>query len=168
MDILDVKEFIKDSCEYIVTFIVIFLVVVFVFGISRVVGDSMNNTLSNRDLVVTSNSHYRLFDIKRGDVVSFHTNEVIMIKRVIGLPGDNVKIENGTILVNDQKITDENFVPDRSYTEVFLRVPKEHVFVLGDNMANSLDSRDFGFIPKQNIEAKVMFRIFPFHRSNKV
>ena len=168
MDILDIKEFIKDSLDYLITFLVIFLIVIYVFGFSRVVGDSMANTLYNGDIVLTSNSHYKLFDIKRGDVISFYTEEVVLIKRVIGLPGDLVKIEKGVIYINNEKLSDDSFISDTNYTETFLRVPDGYVFVLGDNMPNSVDSRKLGFIPKDNVESKVMFRFFPFNKFDKV
>ena len=164
MDILDLKEFIKDSLDYFITFLIIFLVVIYILGFSRVIGCSMEPSLYNGDIVVTSNSHYNFFNFKRGDVISFSFGEIILIKRVVGLPGDKVIIDNGIVYVNDKKISDEKNIPEIDYSDNFSIVPENHLFVLGDNMPKSFDSREGGFIPFEDVESKVMFRIFPFHK----
>lgn len=91
------------------------------------------------------------------------------IKRVIGLPGDHVKIENGKVYINEEEI-DEPYLDDNVQTTslegVFtdIIVPENCVFAMGDNRGKSRDCRSFGCIPLEKIEGKVMLRFFPFSR----
>lgn len=95
------------------------------------------------------------------------------IKRVIGLPGDHVKIENGKVYINDEEL-DEPYLQDGVQTTsldgIFtdLVVPENSVFAMGDNRTKSTDCRRFGCIPLEKIEGKVVLRFFPFDRFGKV
>lgn len=163
MDILDLKEFIKDSLDYFITFLIIFLVVIYILGFSRVIGCSMEPSLYNGDIVVTSNSHYNFFNFKRGDVISFSFGEIILIKRVVGLPGDIIKFEDGIIYINEEIYENDNFIIDTDFNEIYEEVEEGYIFILGDNQLNSLDSREIGLIPKENVNGKLIFRFFPFN-----
>ena len=162
-DILDVKEFIKDSAIYIGIFIVVFLLIVYVVGFSRVVGPSMQNSLNDGDITVISNFHYNLFDIKRGDVVSVRHSNALLIKRVVGLPGDQLRFEDGMLYVNDEVYENENFIIDPDFNETYDEIEKGYIFILGDNQTDSLDSRDIGPVLKENVDGKIVFRFFPFN-----
>lgn len=91
------------------------------------------------------------------------------IKRVIGLPGDHVQIKDGSVYVNDQKL-EENYLQDYVvttdldglYTDIY--VPENTVYVLGDNRAESTDSRRFGCIPVEKIESKAVLRFWPLNK----
>ena len=89
------------------------------------------------------------------------------IKRVIGLPGDHVKIEDGKVYINDEEL-DESYLSDTVVTKTDnmaykdLVVPENSVFVMGDNREHSTDSRAFGCIPLEKIEGKVWIRFWPF------
>jgi signal peptidase I len=95
------------------------------------------------------------------------------IKRVIGLPGEHVKIENGKVYINGEEL-DEPYLQDNVTTEskggVFtdIVVPENCVFVMGDNRSQSTDSRKFGCIPIEKIEGKVWIRFWPFNLFGKV
>ena len=95
------------------------------------------------------------------------------IKRVIALPGEHVKINDGNVYINDKKL-DEPYLDDGIVTDVsgigfddFI-VPENCIFAMGDNRAGSIDCRNFGCIPFNKIEGIVLFRIFPFDKFGKI
>ncbi len=89
------------------------------------------------------------------------------IKRVIGLPGEHIQIENGNVYI-DGALLDETYLQDgvKTTSEIFtdITVPEGYIFVMGDNRTGSMDSRQFGCIPKSKIESKVCLRFWPFNR----
>ncbi len=163
IDILDVKEFLKDSAIYIGIFLFVFLVIVYVVGFSRVVGPSMQNSLNDGDITVVSNFHYNLFSIKRDDVVLVRHTNAMLIKRVVGLPGDSLSFENGVLFVNGEVYENENFIIDPNFNESYDEIEDGYIFILGDNQTDSLDSRDIGSVSKDGVEGKVVFVFFPFN-----
>lgn len=93
------------------------------------------------------------------------------IKRVIGLPGDHVKIENGSVYINGELLEEEYLQPDVvTESEIFndFIVPEGYVFAMGDNRTKSTDCRSFGCIPADKIEGIVIFRFWPFNVFGKV
>lgn len=95
-------------------------------------------------------------------------NKVSYIKRVIGLPGEHVKIENGKVYINDEELH-EDYLPEGLYTPgtegayLDIVVPENYVFAMGDNRPNSTDCRRFGCVPLDKIESKVAFRFWPLN-----
>ncbi|MBQ2311256.1 MAG: signal peptidase I [Firmicutes bacterium] len=137
---------------------------------------SMENTLLQNDYVFVSRRYYTWFkhDITRGDIIVFKSDlttssgsEKLLVKRIIGIPGDKVSIADGEVYVNGEP-SDESFTKDGrtggSMAEV--TVPAGHVFVMGDNRQNSTDSRSplVGFVDIKTIKGKVVFRLLPFKR----
>jgi len=167
MDLRDVKEFLIDTTKYLLTAGSVIFIILYVVTIQQVVGPSMSSTLESQDIVLLSRSHYRLFDMKRFDVIAFeYADTKYLIKRVIGLPGDKVEYKNNTLYVNDE-IVEEDFL-DGHQTENFSLVsmgyetiPEGKYLVLGDNRENSLDSRSFGLIDEEDILGKVSIKIWP-------
>lgn len=94
------------------------------------------------------------------------------IKRVIGLPGEHIKIEDGKVYINGEEYKEDYLQEDVKTTAsgVFTDfvVPENYVFAMGDNRAESTDCRSFGCIPLEKIEGKVVLRFFPFSRFGKV
>ena len=94
------------------------------------------------------------------------------IKRVIGLPGEHIKIEDGKVYINGEEYKEDYLQEDVKTTAsgVFTDfvVPEKYVFAMGDNRAESTDCRSFGCIPLEKIEGKVVLRFFPFNRFGKV
>lgn len=102
---------------------------------------------------------------------SLELTKTSFIKRVIGLPGEHIKIENGKVYINDNEL-EENYLSDEVVTEseIFYNftVPEGYVFAMGDNRAHSTDCRVFGCIPFDKVEGIVLFRFFPFNLFGRV
>ncbi len=166
MDLRDVKEFCIDSFKYILTIVVMLFIIVYVVTLEQVVGPSMSPTLENQDILLLNKFHYRLFDVKRFDIISFEYEDTkYLIKRVIGLPGEKVEYKDNKLYINGEYI-EETFLTKEQITEdiIFDEIPEDKYLVLGDNRNNSLDSREFGFIDKNDILGKVNIRIWPITR----
>lgn len=166
MDLRDVKEFCIDSFKYILTIVVMLFIIVYVVTLEQVVGPSMSPTLENQDILLLNKFHYRLFDVKRFDIISFEYEDTkYLIKRVIGLPGEKVEYKDNKLYINGEYI-EETFLTKEQITEdiIFDEIPEDKYLVLGDNRNNSLDSREFGFIDKNEILGKVNIRIWPITR----
>lgn len=163
-----VVAFIKEISVYIIIVVVIVLLKIYVISPIRVNGTSMNPTLENGDIMILNKIGYHITKIKRFDIVVIKYKDELLIKRVIGLPGEKIKYENNTLYVND-KALDEEF--DRTYTYNFslkeigsITVPDNSYFVLGDNREVSKDSRSIGFIDREDIVGKSSLTLFPVNR----
>lgn len=165
MDWLSFKEFIKDSIGYIILFFAILLTILYVLAFTQVLGPSMEPVLKDKDVVVV----IKFFNkVKHNDVVVFeYKNTKNLIKRVVGLPNDVVKIKDGLLYVNDQ-VVNEEYVLSENNTKIknkdFGIIPENKYLVLGDNRDDSLDSRSFGLIDKKDINGKVIFKMWPLNR----
>ena len=163
MDLRDVKEFCVDSGKYIITVVAVLFAIVYVVSIQQVVGPSMSPTLESKDILVLNKIHYKLFDIKRFDIISFEYDETkYLIKRVIGLPGETVEYKDNKLYINNE-LVEEEFLNDTIITDNYKSgiIPEDMYVVLGDNRTNSLDSREFGFVSKNDILGKINIRFFP-------
>lgn len=167
MDLRDIKEFLKDTAKYFITAFVVIFIILYVATIQQVVGPSMKNTLSNRDIVLLSRIHYKFFDIKRFDVISFEYDDTkYLIKRVIGLPGEKIEYKNNSLYVNG-KLIEEDYLKNIKTEDFNIQklgyetIPDGKYLVLGDNRGDSLDSRSFGFIDENKILGKVIFKFWP-------
>jgi len=170
--------------------IIAWLMITFIFQSYEVDGPSMEETLHDKDRLIVLKTGKTLSKItdsayipSRYDVVVFVQQGLVelgtpedkqLIKRVIGLPGDRVVVNDGRVTVYN-KANPNGFDPDDgqgyaktiSYTSgnVDLTVPDGEVFVLGDNRANSLDSRNFGTVSSQELVGKLVFRLFPINKA---
>lgn len=171
MDWLSIREFIIDFVKLIIVIVVILFLMIYVVSITQVVGNSMNSTLQNGDVLILNKIKYRFMDIKRGDIISLeYADTKYLIKRVIGLPGDSVSIKNNTLYIND-KVYVENYLDEGlEYDDFELSslgyntIPDNMYLVLGDNREDSLDSREIGLISKEEVIGKVAFRIWPLNK----
>ena len=153
---------------YVVTIVaaVAVLIATLVLPVLQIEGTSMEPTLYNGDIVLLMKT--TRFD--RGDLCGFTWNNKLLIKRVIGVPGDWIEIDtDGTVYLNGEKL-DEPYVEQKALGECDLefpyQVPQEQFFVIGDMRESSIDSRNtvIGCIPKEQIVGKVFFRVWPFSR----
>ena len=163
-----VKDFFEEYGIYIAVIIFAILLKTFVAAPIRVNGESMMDTLHDKDIMILDKISYKTSDIKRFDVVVIKTDDHYLIKRVIGLPGENVEYKNNKLYINGKEIEEDfshkktsDFNIEQLDTK---KVPDDMYFVLGDNRVNSLDSRIIGFIDKNQILRKTSFTIYPFNR----
>lgn len=159
------KEKIKEISPYVLIVVVIVVIRIFIATPVKVDGDSMYNTLNDNDIVLLS----KLSSIDRFDIIVLKENDnnATIIKRVIGMPGDKVKIRNNKIYINNKIIEDEYAYGETSdYDEITLG--DDEYFVLGDNRLISKDSRYFGAIKKSDINGKAVFRLFPFTKFGSI
>lgn len=153
---------------YVLTIVaaVAVLIATLILPVLQIEGISMEPTLSNGDIVLLTKT--TRFDC--GDLCGFTWNNKLLIKRVIGMPGDWVEIDtDGAIYLNGEKL-EEPYVEQPAVGECDLefpfQVPQEQYFVVGDMRESSIDSRNtlIGCIPKEQIVGKVFFRVWPFKR----
>ena len=151
---------------YVLTIVaaVAVLIATLILPVLQIEGTSMEPTLSNGDVVLLAKTPR--FD--HGDLCGFTWNNKLLIKRVIGLPGDWIEMDtDGNIYLNGEKL-DEPYVQQKAFGECDLefpfQVPAEQYFVVGDMRENSIDSRNtlIGCVTKDQIVGKVFFRAWPF------
>lgn len=134
------------------------------FNLSVVRGSSMAPRIHDGDRILIDHFSYLFGDISRGDIVVLKyplDPSVDYIKRVIGLPGDEIEIDVSGVFVNGRRL-DEPYVAEQDpFSRVHLRVKPAHYFVLGDNRPRSCDSREFGLVPQDYIRGKVEVRVWP-------
>jgi signal peptidase I len=159
----------------VVEFLVILLVsFALVFGFVRpfvveaffIPSESMVPTLRVGDRVLVNKFIYRFTEPERGDIIVFESVEGggdDLIKRVVGVPGDEISVRGGKLVVNGEPQKEPYLnrkYPDRSFAAP-TTVPEGHVFVMGDNRANSRDSRFFGPVPEKKIEGEAFLLFWP-------
>lgn len=130
----------------------------------RISGTSMTPTLRDGDRVLVDKRAYRAAPPRRGDLVVFHAPRSgdVTLKRVVGVPGDSVAIEDGILVVNGARPREPYTTPNAIDTVYFgpERVRAASVFVLGDNRADSIDSRDYGSVPRDALIGHVGLRLW--------
>ena len=151
---------------YVLTIVaaVAVLIATLVLPVLQIEGTSMEPTLVNGDIVLLT----KTTTFNRGELCGFSWNNKLLIKRVIGIPGDWIEIDaDGTVYLNGEKL-DEPYAQQLAVgecdLEVPFQVPQEQYFVLGDMRESSIDSRNtlIGCVEKDQIIGKVFFRIWPF------
>jgi signal peptidase I len=152
----------------LVAFVLVFgFVRPFVLEAFRIPSESMVPTLEVGDRVLANKFIYRFSEPERGDIVVFESvgegDDQKLIKRVVALPGDEIEVRNGTLLVNgeeqEEPYLNRGLPFNGSYQPT--EIPEGEVFVMGDNRANSADSRVFGPLPVENIEGEAFMRFWP-------
>lgn len=173
--------------EMITVFIIAMLIRAFIFCPFKIPTGSMEPTLHGDrlygDKIFVNRYTYFFNEPKRGDIIVFSTRDIKeldwkkkFIKRLVGLPGESLYIDEGHLYVNGKRVEDSEVVRDMRYSfyqysqmkfgspENPVIVPEDSYFVLGDNTDNSKDSRYFGFVPKRNLLGKAIFIWWPYKR----
>lgn len=154
----------REIAETVVPAIIIALLIhVFLAQATRVYGQSMEPNLHTDMRLVVEKISYRLHSPQRGDIVVLRVRpeDELLIKRVVGLPGDEVEIHDGDVYINGQPL-DESYLNQDTRGNLAPRVvPPLHVFVMGDNRRASNDSRSFGPVHIDNILGRAWFSYWP-------
>jgi signal peptidase I len=130
----------------------------------HVLGLSMEPRIHSGEFVLINTLAYRVGSIRRGDIVAFRHDSPTpqtYLKRVVGLPGDRISIDRGSVSI-DGKPLDERYVRYRDgQSRATVVVPADGVYVLGDNRANSDDSRNWGILPTRDVIGKAIVTLWP-------
>lgn len=167
------KEILSTSLYILFVLCAVYLVIHFVGQRTQVLGSSMEPKLSSEDNLIVDKISYHFHDPERFDIVVFpfrYEENTFYIKRVIGLPGETVQIdEEGNILINGEILEEEYGKeviqnPGRAYEEI--RLGDDEYFLMGDNRNNSTDSRDpsVGNVTRDEIIGRAWLRIWPFNK----
>ena len=159
--------------DLIISLAISCFIIIFLYQPVKVEGTSMMPSLEDQERIFVNKLVYRLEPIQRGDIVVFRyprDPSKSFIKRVIGLAGDHIRIDEGRVYVNGKRL-DEDYVPQvyedlRSYPEMV--VPPDSYFVLGDHRSLSNDSRDFGPVNQSYIYGKAVFGYWPMDKMGRV
>ena len=147
---------------------VVVMLHLFVIQVSIVRGHSMEPSLHDGDRLVVDRLFAGLLGVDRFDVVVLRNpgkKDVDYVKRVVGLPGDHVRLARGVVLVNDEPLDPGYaYIQDTDDTGVYV-VPPGHYFVLGDNRPISADSREFGLVDGELVLGRVCCRFWPLNRA---
>ena len=159
--------------DLVVSLAISAFIIIFLYQPVKVEGTSMMPSLEDQERIFVNKFVYRLEPIERGDIVVFRyprDPSKSYIKRVIGMQGDDIRIDGGQVYVNG-KALDESYVPSeytdqRSYPDIV--VPPHCYFVLGDHRSMSNDSRDFGSVNQSFIYGKAVFGYWPMEKMGRV
>ena len=154
----------KDIIEYVVIILVIVLIRTFVVTPIRVNGSSMVDTLEDGNLMILKK--YEKSSIERFDIVVLKVGKEKLIKRVIGMPKEDIEYRKGVLYINDEKL--ENSYGYGNTLDFKDYCGENEYFVMGDNRENSVDSRKLGCISKNDILGTTDFVFFPFKKFGKV
>jgi signal peptidase I len=164
--------------DLVFSVLIAIVMIVFIYQPVKVEGTSMMPSLTNDERIFINKFTYKfgLGSIERGDTVVFwypQDTTKSYIKRVIGVPGDRIRVDGGQVYVNGQALG-ENYVPRefRDYSSwrdgQEQAVPENRYFVLGDHRNSSSDSRMWGYVPRENIYGKAVFVYWPLEKMGRV
>jgi signal peptidase I len=154
----------------LITVLLAFLLRFFLIQPFIVEGSSMEPNFHDQQYIIIDKLSYRIREPRRGEVIVFHPpNDPAQnyIKRIIGLPGETVRIDNGNVFINEIKL-EEPYLGEQNHNTEQLRfrepvtLDADEYFVMGDNRNHSSDSREWGELVKHNIEGRTWFIALPF------
>ncbi|NLI88964.1 MAG: signal peptidase I [Epulopiscium sp.] len=147
--------------------LIVYIITTFAFQNMYVAGNSMSPTFKNGETVLINKLTYLIKTPERHDIVTFRhldpeKNEISIVKRIFGIPGDEIKIINGNLYINNEMLDLPDIDPGNMHYPII--VPKDSYFVLGDNCGESMDSRhkEIGLVSENNIEGKIFMKVWPF------
>jgi signal peptidase I len=157
--------------DLLLSVIIAIIVILFLYQPVKVEGTSMMPALTDQERIFINKFVYRfhLDDIQRGDMIVFWYPADLSksyIKRVVGVPGDSIEVDHGTVIVNGKPL-EESYVPSEYRDEMSTQlrvIPDDEFFVLGDHRSSSNDSRSWGTVPRRFIYGKAVFVYWPLDR----
>ncbi len=161
----DFKHFFLDLLETLILAVILFLVINTVSARVRVDGFSMRPTLEDGEFILVNRLAYKFGDPKRGEIIVFRSPVVPdedLIKRVIGLPGDEIEVNAGVVYVNGSPLIEPYIAALPIYSGKW-QVVDGYLFVLGDNRNDSSDSHSWGLVPMQNVVGRSILIYWPFN-----
>jgi len=154
-----------EILQTLIMAVILYFLIDAVVGRVRVENISMLPTLHEGQFILVNKLAYQLGDLQRGDIIVFHyprnPNEDY-IKRVIGLPGDTIKVANGRVIVNGMLLDEPYISAPPQYSSAWT-VPEGQLFVLGDNRNQSSDSHSWGFVPTANVVGRALVVYWPLN-----
>ncbi len=173
------KENIKDWIKTVSTAVVSAMIIMQFVVPTNVYGGSMEPTFLHKDYLLISRQAYAGRRVpQRGDIIVFESelkdengSNKVLIKRVIGLPGDRIAVNSGRVYINGKLIEEDYLKDDYTTGKIMpMKVPEGQYFCMGDNRVRSRDSRDVsvGTIHEDKIIGKVFFRVYPFKKLGKI
>jgi len=163
----------KEYAPYVLIGLILSLVIRLLISPTIVVGHSMEGSLHEGDYLIVNKMSYKAGEPHYGDVVILDSDAVeghdVFIKRIVGLPGDTIEIKHNKLIRNG-KVIKESYIKEKMYTsDMKIAIPKEEVFVMGDNRNHSMDSRIIGTVNyKKEVIGKAVMRVKPFDQGYKV
>ncbi|MGI5883481.1 MAG: signal peptidase I [Candidatus Spyradocola sp.] len=157
----------REACAWTVEILVVFVLAVlvrtFVFSMTTIQGPSMRETLHSGQIVAVDKLYFVLHEFSRGQIVicRYPNSEEFYVKRIVGLPGETIEIRQGQTYIDGEPL-DEAYVrypPEEDFGPV--QIGEDEVFVMGDNRANSYDSRQEGTLSREMIVGRVMAVCYP-------
>lgn len=170
---MDLRKEVVEWTKCILISVLIALVIrTFIFNSTKVIGSSMHPTLEENDRLFSNRIVYFIGEPKREDIIIIKAPDdpkKDYIKRVVGVEGDKINIEDGNVYLNGE-ILEEKYIEPDSFTETHVdnswEIPKGYLLVLGDNRAPgaSKDSRSFGIVDKDSVKGKASLRYYPWDK----
>lgn len=157
------RSFLLEILQTLLLALIFYFIIDSFFPRVRVENISMKPTLQPGELLLVNKLAYKIGNPQHGDVIVFHypgNPAEDYIKRLIGLPGDEVKVEGGMVYVNGQPLDEPYISAPPSYRGTW-EVPENSFFVLGDNRNQSSDSHSWGFVPLENVVGKALIVYWP-------
>lgn len=167
------KEAIEFVKELVLAVLVALLFTIFIISHNKIPTPSMVSTINVEDHILTNMIPYYYRDPQYGEIVVFKNGDESWVKRVIGLPGDEIDIRDGYVYVNGKKCDESAYLDgegisapleDRYHLDFPYIVPDDSYFLMGDNREHSYDSRYIGAITRDNIYGKAWIKIYPFNQ----
>lgn len=175
-----IKEIINELIPYLIIIIVVVIIRTFIITPVIVRGDSMDETLHDKEVLLLNKISYKVSNIKRYDIIVIKDKDNdYIIKRVIGMPGDDIEYKNNKLYINGKKVNKtftkdetEDFdleeICDINDDDCTNGIPKGKYLVLGDNRDVSADSRIKGLINEKQIRGKTIIRLWPLNKISTI
>ncbi len=161
------RDVFLDYLPYIIIILIVMIIRTFIATPIRVNGTSMEATLHNGETMILNKLGMKTSGLKRWDIIVLKTKNSHLIKRIIALPGETIKYEDGKLYINNKEIEDKySLTTTEDFEEI--TIPKEQYFVMGDNRYLSQDSRAIGPVNKSDIIGKTNIILFPLDRFGTV